>query len=59
MKNIIKIWLPLFLSPVFITIGAYNFAMGNISSSRAWFLWGITSMVAGILWLLLSRRQSK
>lgn len=51
-----KIWAMLLLAPVFIAVGAYNFVMGNIQNSHAWFLWGLISMAAGILWILISKK---
>lgn len=61
MKNLVKykIWITLLLTPVFVSIGAYNFATGNIEYSHAWFLWGLISMAVGVLWILISGRSRR
>lgn len=51
-----KIWGTLLLAPVIVGIGAYNFVTGNIQYAHAWFLWGLISIVAGVLWILISGR---
>ncbi|MBW7890358.1 MAG: hypothetical protein H3C48_04900 [Chitinophagaceae bacterium] len=58
MKNILKykIASSLILSPVFVTIGAYQFVIGNKAGAHSWFLWGIGALIVGVLWLILSRR---
>ena len=58
MKNLLKykIWITLLLAPVFIAIGAYNFVMGEVQYAHAWLWWGLTCLIIGILWLLLSKR---
>jgi hypothetical protein len=55
----VKIWTTLMIAPILIAVGAYNFATGNLQHSRAWFIWGLISMLAGICWLVASKRQNK
>lgn len=61
MKNIVqyKALLSLLLAGIFLAISVYQFAIGNVSNSHAWFLWGMGAMAAGALWLLVIKIKSK
>ncbi|HRN57367.1 MAG TPA: hypothetical protein PLL71_12990 [Agriterribacter sp.] len=61
MKGFLKIktWSALVIAPVLIAVGAYHFATGNPEHARAWLMWGLISLVAGVLWLVVSGRQNQ
>ncbi|HRP32694.1 MAG TPA: hypothetical protein PKV73_12415 [Agriterribacter sp.] len=57
MKNGLKykIGIPLISSFVFIALGAYHFATDNTAFAHSLFLWGMVSMLAGIIWILMAK----
>ena len=59
MKNGLKykIGIPLISSFALIAWGAYQFTTGNTAFARSLFLWGMISTLAGIIWILIAKRQ--